>query len=105
MWCTVHNRLPDVEEIFRGKSPVAPKGSDALFALTSNMVAYAREHKYDLELIANGIDYSQNLPADFSVSFMKELLNLELGYSKKLINLPAYRRWMDKRGVLLNGID
>lgn len=36
---------------------------------------------------------------------MKELLNLELGYSKKLINLPAYRRWMDKRGVLLNGID
>lgn len=105
MWCTVHNRLPDVEEIFRGKSPDAPKGSDALFALTSNMVAYAREHKYDLELIANGIDYSQNLPADFSVSFMKELLNLELGYSKKLINLPAYRRWMDKRGVLLNGID
>ncbi len=105
MWCTVHNRLPDVEEIFNGKSPDAPKGSDALFALISNMVAYAREHRYDTELIGNAIDYSQLLLPDFSVSFMKELLNIEPGYSKKLIGLPAYRRWMDKRGVHLNGID
>ncbi|MBQ4626429.1 MAG: AAA family ATPase [Clostridia bacterium] len=105
MWCTVYNRLPDVEEIFRGKRPDAPKGSDALFALISNMVAYAREHRYDFDLIGNAIDYSQLLLPDFSVSFIKELLNLESGYNKKLISLPAYRRWIDKRGVLLNGID
>ncbi len=105
MWCTVYNRLPEVEDIFNGKKPETPKSVDVHFALISTMVAYAREHRNDVELIGNAIDYSQLLPPDFSVSFMKELLNLEPGYSKKLISLPAYRRWMDKRGVLLNGID
>ena len=105
MWCAVYNKLPNVEDIFSGKKPETPKCADVYFALISTMLSYAREHRYSLELIGNAIDYSQLLPPDFSVSGMKELLNLEPGYNKKLINLPAYRRWMERRGVLLNGID
>lgn len=104
VWCNVYNKLPAAEDIFAGKNPPRPSEPDALFALISVMLAYAREHSDDTVMIGNAIDYSEKLPPDFSVSFMKELINMEENYRNFVIALPAYRRWMDRKGRYFNGI-
>ena len=104
MFCTVYHKLPAIEDIFEGKNPPVPIETDAVFALISSMIAYAREHKEDAKKIGNAIRYSENFTPDFSVSFMKELLNIEKNYFRNLINVPAYTKWMERRGKLLNGI-
>lgn len=104
MFCAVYRTLPSVEEIFDGGNPALPKGTDALFALISSMTAHARENMDDMRKIGNAIKYSEKLAPDFSVAFMKELINLAPDYRKKLIMIPEYTRWMERRGRLLNGI-
>ena len=104
MFCSVYQNLPSVEDIFDGKNPDVPKETDALFALVSSMIAYARENKDDARKIGNAIRYSERFSPDFSVAFMKELVNLEADYRKKLLVIPEYSKWMERRGRLLNGI-
>ena len=104
MFCSVYSTLPDVEEIFDGKNPALPKSTDALFALLSSMVACAQENKDDERKIGNAIIYSENFPPDFSVAFVKELMNIEKDYMKTLITNPAYAKWMERRGRMLNGV-
>ncbi|MBR3781361.1 MAG: AAA family ATPase [Clostridia bacterium] len=104
MFCSVYRTLPDVEDIFEGKNPALPKSTDALFALLSSMVACAYENKDDERKIGNAIIYSEKFPPDFSVAFMKELLGMEKDYMKTLITNPAYVKWMERRGRLLNGV-
>lgn len=104
MFCSVYRSLPSVEDIFNGKEPKVPFGTDALFALVSSMVAYARENKDDFRKIGNAIAYSEKFSPDFSVSFMKSLINIAPDYRKKLLTVPEYSRWMERRGRLLNGI-
>ena len=47
-WAKVYKELPDVKDIFDGKTPSLPKSTDALYALCTSMTAYAREHLNDL---------------------------------------------------------
>lgn len=103
-FCSVYYELPSVEDIFEGKNPNVPQKTDALFALVSSMIAYARENKDDARKIGNAIRYSERFSPDFSVTFMKELINIEADYRKKLLMIPAYSKWMERRGRLLNGI-
>lgn len=104
MFCSVYRKLPSVEEIFDGKNPDVPKETDVLFALVSSMIAYARDNKDDTGKIGNAIRYSERFSPDFSVAFMKELIQIEPDYLKKLLTVPAYSKWMERRGRLLNGI-
>lgn len=104
-WCKVYNEIPSLEAIFSGKNPSVPKKPNIVYALVSSMVAYARDCKDDLEKISNAIAYSEKFAPDFSVTFMREVLSFEPGYSKKLITLPAYRKWVEQRGGFLNGIN
>lgn len=104
MYCSVYRNLPSVEDIFGGKKPAVPKETDSLFALISSMIAHANETKDDMRKIGNAIEYSEGFPPDFSVAFIKELLNIEPDYRKKLLTNPAYNGWMERRGRLLNGI-
>lgn len=104
MFCSVYHKLPSIEDIFEGKNPDVPKETDAVFALVSSMIAYAGENKDETRKIGNAIRYSERFSPDFSVAFMKELINLEPNYRKKLLMIPAYGKWMERRGRLLNGI-
>lgn len=104
MFCNVYHKLPSIDDIFDGVNPAAPYETDALFALVSSMVAYAHDNKDDFRRIGNAIAYSEKFSPDFSVSFMKELINIEPDYRKKLVAIPAYTKWMERRGRLLNGI-
>lgn len=102
-WCKVYRELPDIEDIFNGKTPQLPESADALYALVSSMTAYANNHKEDLVRIANSIRYAQQMPPDFSVVLMKDYMNLTPHYKKKLLTIPEFLRWMQTKGRLLNG--
>jgi len=103
-WDGIYKDLPDLEDIFDGKMPPVPSGTDALYALASAMTAYAREHKDQMNRIANSIHYAEKFPPDFSAMLLKDYLYLEKGYKEKLMKIPAFSRWLSTKGRLLNGI-
>ena len=102
-WAKVYKQLPDIEEIFDGKTPPLPFGTDAMYALTAAMTAYAREHKNELSKIANSIAYADRMPPDFSTVLMKDYMYIEKNYKEKLLHIPEFVRWLQTKGKLLNG--
>ncbi len=102
-WAKVYRNLPEIEDIFAGKMPKTPKGSDALYALISSMASYAKKHKDDMEGIAHSIVYADSLPPDFSAALLKDYLYLEPDYKKRLMKLAEFRKWLESKGALLNG--
>lgn len=102
-WSAVYKDLPNVEDIFNGKSPALPTRTDAMYALTASMVCYAREHKDDLTKIANSIRYAEKMPPDFSVVLLKDYMYIDEDYKQKLMKIPEFAKWLQSKGSLLNG--
>lgn len=103
-WTEVYSSLPSIEDIFAGKLPKPPKGSDSMYALISAMTAYAREHADDTAAIGNSIAYACKLPPDYTVVLIRDYLCLREGYRNTLMNIPEFARWMQRYASLLNGI-
>lgn len=103
-WEEVFQELPNISDIFHGRKCKVPVRPDALYAVTSAMVSYARENRNDMPLIANSIRYAEKLPPDFTLLVIKDYMHLEKGYKEKLMALPEVRRWLSTKGELLNGI-
>lgn len=102
-WAKIYSELPDLDDIFGGKTVKVPRRTDTLYALIAAMTAYARQHRNDMELIRNSIVYANKMPPDFSVVLMKDYMSIEKGYSKKLLSIPEFMRWMQTKGSILNG--
>ncbi len=102
-WACVYKDLPAMEDVFEGCAPAPPGNTDALYALTSSMAAYAREHKEDMTRIANSIRYAERMPPDFSVCYMKDLMYVEPGYRERLLAVPEFARWLQTKGAMVNG--
>ncbi len=102
-WARVYKDLPKVEEIFDGKIPTLPNNTDALYALTSSMLCYAREHKEDIRRIGNSIRYAMRMPPDFATVLMKDYMYIEEDFTSKLIAIPEFMKWLSTKGSLLNG--
>lgn len=103
-WAKVYADLPRIEDIFDGKMPPLPGNTDAMYALTASMTAYAREHKHEMARIANSIRYADRMPPDFSALVMRDYLFLEPDYKKKLMTVPEFYRWLQSKGKMLNGV-
>ncbi len=103
-WEGIYKDLPKLEDIFDGKMPPIPTGTDALYALAAAMTAYAKDHKEELSRIANSIVYAEKFPPDFSAMLLKDYLYIEKGYKEKLMKVPAFAQWLSSKGRLLNGI-
>ncbi len=102
-WSKVYNDLPDLEDIFDGKMPQMPSGTDAMYALAAAMTAYARDHRTQLNRIANSIRFADRMPPDFSAMLLKDYLYIEEGYREKLLSIPEFSRWLSSKGRLING--
>ena len=103
-WTRIYAELPDIEDIFNGKMPAMPKSTDAMYALSASMTAYAREHRTELSKIANSIRYADKMPPDFSALVLRDYLFLEPDYKLKLMKIPEFQKWLTTKGSLLNGI-
>jgi len=102
-WSQVYSELPKLPDIFDGKQPAVPRGTDALYALTAAMTAYAREHRTQLSRIANSIRYAERMPPDFSAMLLKDYMYIEEGYRQTLMQIPEFSRWLAAKGRLING--
>ncbi len=102
-WAKVYSDLPSVEDIFDGKQPKMPAGTDAMYALCSAMTAYARDHRDDLRRIANSVRYADRMPPDFSTVLLKDYMAIEPDYRAKLLRIPEFTEWLQTKGRLLNG--
>ncbi len=102
-WEKVYKELPDMEDIFDGKMPNMPKNTDSMYALISSMVCYAREHKNEMNRIANSIRYADKMPPDFSVVLLKDYMYIEKDYKQKLMAIPEFCIWLNSKGRLMNG--
>ena len=103
-YCKIFASLPKIADIFAGRCTTVPSSTDALYALVSSMISYAREHKYDFTAIENSINYSMLLPPDFSVVHIRGYMAIEKDYRDRLIKLPAFTRWLSARGKHINGM-
>lgn len=102
-WSKIYDKLPEVEDIFNGKNPTLPNGTDAMYALVSSMTEYASKYRNDMTLIANSIKYAEKMPPDFSTVLMKDYMYIEKDYKAKLISIPEFAKWLNTKGRLLNG--
>lgn len=102
-WAKVYKDLPSVEDVFDGKMPQMPQNTDALYALTASMTAYARMHKDETVRIANSIRYADKMPPDFSAVLLKDYMYIDKNYKEKLMTIPEFARWLQTRGRLING--
>ena len=102
-WSHVFAELPSIEDIFDGRDVKLPANSDAMYALTSSMVAYARQHRDEIERITNSIRYAGKMPPDFSAVLMKDYMYLEEDYKLKLMKIPEFVSWLNTKGSLMNG--
>ena len=103
-WTNVYDKLPDLEMIFDGKETWVPDSPDVLYALISAMAKYAYDHRDETKRIANSIVYAEQMPPDFSTVLMKDYMNIEDDYVKKLIGIPEFDKWLRTKGALLNKI-
>ncbi len=78
-WAKVYRSLPSIEDIFDGKMPAVPANTDAMYALTASMTAYARSHRDEMKRIANSIRYADKMPPDFRTVLMKDYMYIEKG--------------------------
>ena len=101
-WSRVYAELPSLDAIFDGQSARVPNRTDTLYALVSAMTARARTLKDNPRAIENSIRYANRLPADFAVILMKDYLHLAPGYRDTLMRIPAYMRWVNEKGVVLD---
>jgi hypothetical protein len=102
-WCNIHNDLPDVEKIFSGTEKRQPKSSDAIYAVVSSMISYAKDNKNDTEKIGNSLKYAEKFPADYVALLLQNYEIIEDGYKDILKNIPEYLALIRKRSVLRNG--
>ena len=103
-WAHVYDDLPSLEDIFDGKNPSLPKGTDAMYALTAAMTGYARTNKNDIPRITNSLIYADRMPPDFSAMLMKDYMYIEPNYREKLLQIPTFSRWLSTKGRLINGV-
>lgn len=70
-WCRLYQNLPDVKDIFEGRSAETGNEIEILIALRSEMLYFARNHP-EKELIENSIRFACSLPWDFRVSLLHD---------------------------------
>lgn len=102
-WSGVYKNLPSIKDIFDGKAPSIPQETDALYALITSMTVYAKNHKNEIERIANSIRYADKMPPDFGAVLMKDYMYIDENYKEQLMLIPEFAKLLQRKGSLMNG--
>jgi len=103
IWCAVYAELPSMEDIFNGKAVSVPRKVNAMYALVSSMTAYASEHRNDIVMIGNSLNYAAKLPADFAELLLQNYQTFSRDYPEYLRGIPEYGRLTSGKGLARNG--
>ena len=95
-WSEIYSEIPDVETVFEGKAVSIPNRPEILFALSSDITAYAIEHHSDGE-IRNAVSYVVGLPPEFKNRIFTDFLKIK-GIHKVLSRIRDYDDWFMRSG-------
>lgn len=98
----VHNELPRIESIYKGKYENVPSKPDVLYALTGALVAYLSRLPKDLskeKAVERFLKYVMMLPAEFAVLAMKDAIVLHK--SDILASKPHFSNFSKKFEYLI----
>jgi hypothetical protein len=76
LWGDIYSRIPKVEDVFNGITIDVPLRPESLYALSSEIAAYARSHNSADEL-KSAINYVSKLPAEFKNRIFMDLLQIK----------------------------
>ncbi|QKJ22343.1 AAA family ATPase [Poseidonibacter lekithochrous] len=95
-YCKVMKDLPNIEEIINGTLKVVPENNSVLYALCTGLT-YALKKSESVETVTNILEYSLELPNEFSVMLVRDL-------QKEGINVEAstsWKTWSDANKFLI----
>ena len=96
-WCKVCNSLPSTADILRGTCRDYPKTQDVLYALSASLVEAVRVKGSKLRLaeLENVCSYASHFPADFAMTFFKDLNSLT-NAKMLLMKCRSMQDWLTK---------
>lgn len=71
-FCKIADKIPNIEEIINGNSNEIPSNNSVLYALCIGIV-YSLKQNSSVEFITNILNYSLELPNEFSVMLIRDL--------------------------------
>ncbi|MBQ7358442.1 MAG: AAA family ATPase [Clostridia bacterium] len=95
-WSEIYGTIPKVEDVFRGNASGVPVRPESLYALSSEIPAYARDHHSDAE-IKNAIRYVSLLPPEFKNRIFTDLLQIKK-IRRQLYKNAIYDDWFARSG-------
>lgn len=93
LWFEINDKMPDVKDVFLGKVFEIPSRAEAQYAISMQIIEYARTCKNKTQL-HNAIDYVRQLPTEFLNKVFTEFWNMER-LQKALLEHSAYSMWAD----------
>lgn len=95
-FCKVMNDLPDIELILKGELLEVPSNNSILYALCTGLV-YALKANYSKESLTNMLNYSLNLPAEFSVMLIRDCQKEGIDVESSI----SWKTWVEANKFLL----
>jgi len=86
----VYKNLPDIDAILSGESQSVPQEPSALYALCAALIEKYADHEHANNLFA----YVQNLPVEFNVMLIKDLITKD----ESIAELEPFDSWMESFG-------
>jgi len=96
----VYNKIPNIEEIKKGKCKDVPKEPDVNFALTSSLVSHARKAGDDE--LSNILEYGLLLEGEFAVLLFKDMIKASEELQAKVVRLPVFNKFVSKYKFLID---
>lgn len=97
-YCSVFLNLPRIEDIYDGKKVDMPNKADILFALSAAISGTIMNK--DVKQIKNAVNFIFNMPSEFSVLTMKDILLIPK-MKEKLIMVPEWLKWATANKMLI----
>ncbi len=95
-WCEIYSEIPDVEDVFNGSATSVPKRPETLFALSSEIITYAKNKATEAE-VHNAVNYAEKLPLEFRNRIFEDFLQIK-SLVKTLSKIYAFNDWFHRSG-------
>ena len=95
-FCKVIDKLPNIQEILEAINTEVPTNNSVLYALCTGIV-YALKENSSIEKVTNILNYSLNLPNEFSVMLIRDLQKEGVGIESSV----SWKSWVNANKFLI----
>ena len=96
VWHEVYAKIPSSEDVFSGKSIPIPTKPEILYALSADILAYAKKNRSE-ERMKNALAFISKMPREFRNKIFEDLLSVKHMY-KVFENNATFDDWFARSG-------